>query len=73
MRSLSCLLIVVLFGACSSNESPTRTLNQSERMEQPDLLPSAATPKWAERANIYEVNIRQYTPSGTIAAFEKHL
>ncbi|NRA52124.1 MAG: alpha-amylase [Phaeodactylibacter sp.] len=42
-------------------------------MEQPDLLPSAATPKWAERANIYEVNIRQYTPSGTLAAFEKHL
>lgn len=28
---------------------------------------------WAARANIYEVNIRQYTPEGTFKAFEKHL
>lgn len=30
-------------------------------------------PDWASRANIYEVNIRQYTPEGTFRAFEKHL
>lgn len=30
-------------------------------------------PKWAYNKNIYEVNIRQYTPEGTFAAFEKHL
>lgn len=30
-------------------------------------------PKWADNKNIYEVNIRQYTPEGTFAAFEKHL
>jgi glycosidase len=28
---------------------------------------------WTRNANIYEVNVRQYTPEGTIAAFEKHL
>jgi glycosidase len=28
---------------------------------------------WTRNANIYEVNIRQYTPEGTITAFEKHL
>lgn len=28
---------------------------------------------WTRDANIYEVNIRQYTPEGTIAAFEHHL
>ena len=28
---------------------------------------------WTARANIYEVNIRQYTPEGTFRAFEKHL
>jgi glycosidase len=28
---------------------------------------------WARNANIYEVNIRQFTPEGTIPAFEKHL
>ena len=28
---------------------------------------------WARNANIYEVNIRQFTPEGTISAFQKHL
>ncbi len=30
-------------------------------------------PEWAKNANIYEVNIRQYTPEGTFSAFIKHL
>lgn len=29
--------------------------------------------EWANGANIYEVNVRQYTSKGTFAAFEKHL
>ncbi len=28
---------------------------------------------WSHTTNIYEVNIRQYTPEGTFAAFQKHL
>ncbi len=28
---------------------------------------------WSKNANIYEVNIRQYTPEGTFNAFRKHL
>ena len=28
---------------------------------------------WAHTATLYEVNIRQYTPEGNFAAFEKHL
>ncbi|MBC7651530.1 MAG: 1,4-alpha-glucan branching protein, partial [Deinococcales bacterium] len=28
---------------------------------------------WAIGSNIYEVNVRQYTPEGTFAAFAKHL
>ncbi len=31
------------------------------------------TVAWAKGSNIYEVNIRQYTPEGTFAAFAKHL
>jgi glycosidase len=31
------------------------------------------TIQWAKDATIYEVNIRQYTPEGTFAAFQKHL
>ena len=30
-------------------------------------------PDWTRNANLYEVSIRQYTPEGTFAAFERHL
>ena len=30
-------------------------------------------PSWSRNAVIYEVNVRQYTPEGTFAAFEEHL
>ena len=30
-------------------------------------------PEWSKNAVIYEVNVRQYTDSGTFKAFEKHL
>jgi alpha-amylase len=30
-------------------------------------------PAWINQGNIYEVNVRQYTPEGTFKAFEKHL
>jgi glycosidase len=36
-------------------------------MSTPALVP------WAIGANVYEVNIRQYTPEGTFQAFSKHL
>ena len=30
-------------------------------------------PDWAKNAVLYEVNVRQYTPEGTFAAFSEHL
>src|ERR1700741_2658589 len=30
-------------------------------------------PSWIMQGNIYEVNVRQYTPEGTFNAFAKHL
>ena len=30
-------------------------------------------PAWTANATIYEVNVRQYTPEGTFAAFQQHL
>ena len=35
--------------------------------------PTLAHPEWSKKSVIYEVNVRQYTPEGTFAAFEKHL
>jgi alpha-amylase len=34
---------------------------------------SVAHPAWTRGAAIYEVNVRQYTPEGTLAAFQRHL
>ena len=36
-------------------------------------VPSIAHPAWSRSATIYEVNVRQYTPEGTFAAFQRHL
>jgi 1,4-alpha-glucan branching enzyme len=36
-------------------------------MQQYNVLP------WVQTTNIYEVNVRQYTPEGTFKAFSKHL
>ena len=33
----------------------------------------AVHPEWMMQGNIYEVNVRQYTPEGTFTAFAKHL
>ena len=37
------------------------------------IMANFTTIDWANGSNIYEVNIRQYTPEGTFAAFAKHL
>ena len=34
---------------------------------------SAAHPAWSRTATIYEVNVRQYTPEGTLGALRRHL
>jgi glycosidase len=39
----------------------------------PDLLPSVRHPEWSRSAAIYEVNVRQFTGEGTLAAFDREL
>ena len=51
-----------------SCKSPT----ENKEMEQKETTPFGL-PEWAKSANIYEVNIRQYTPEGTFKAFKRHL
>lgn len=36
-------------------------------------LSQVKVPEWTKNATIYEVNIRQFTPEGTFAAFQTHL
>ncbi len=42
----------------------------SKKMENNEISRHVA---WSLHANIYEVNIRQYTPQGTFKAFQQHL
>ncbi len=59
------LLMVLLMGflmSCGQNLTKNVENNQTNRHVT-----------WSRHANIYEVNIRQYTPEGTFRAFEKHL
>ena len=37
------------------------------------VFSQTAHPAWSGQSNIYEVNLRQYSPSGSIKDFEKHL
>jgi alpha-amylase len=45
-------------------ESDTKALSSENRV---------TLPEWSHAANIYEVNIRQYTPEGTFDALREHL
>ncbi len=61
LLSLS-LVIVFAFSACNS---PNKKQSSNElTMVHAD---------WTKNVNIYEVNIRQYTPEGTLNAFMEHL
>lgn len=46
--------------------------NQNNKMQHPEIS-LVKHPGWSIHANIYEVNIRQYTPKGTIKDFEANL
>jgi len=59
------LSVVVLLGACKQSSETTDISTEQ--------VHKFALPAWAKNANIYEVNVRQYTPEGTFNAFATHL
>jgi glycosidase len=60
------VVLLLFFIACSGQkkEAPVKK-----------ALPQSFVvhPEWSRNANIYEVNIRQYTPEGTFEAFAEHI
>ena len=69
-KSLSSLLGLPLLAlACSFCQSPGTTTEATT--QEPALIDGH--PAWIMQGNIYEVNVRQYTPEGTLNAFGKHL
>jgi len=61
------LLLLSIIGVMASCKPKT---TQTEPMTKTDTL---IHPEWSKHSNIYEVNIRQYTPEGTINAFIPHI
>ena len=62
--TLSLILMASLFMSCQ-NSPKAKTVSEEAKAEKPI--------EWSRNANIYEVNIRQYTPEGTLNAFAKHM
>jgi glycosidase len=61
--ALACLL--------ASSVAPAPLAAQSARPASASV--STTPPAWSRRAVIYEVNVRQFTPEGTLAALQRHL
>ncbi|HUX53854.1 MAG TPA: alpha-amylase family glycosyl hydrolase [Williamwhitmania sp.] len=55
------LATFVLFSSCNTGNN------------QPAQKFQVAHPEWSYNATIYEVNLRQYTPSGTLTEFKSHI
>ena len=49
--------------------------NEKNMTDKPTAITTSefTLPEWAKKSVIYEVNIRQYTPEGTINAFSDHI
>ncbi len=67
LNALFPILIVIIAGftSCSRKMITTQNPRANGSMQQ--------HPAWSAQSNIYEVNLRQYSPQGTIKEFEKHL
>ncbi len=65
------LISLYLFAACnmSPKQKKTEDSNKSQKTEKQVY----AAPDWTKNANIYEVNLRQYTEEGTLQAFANEL
>lgn len=63
-RGLLILLIMLALFSQNCNKSESAGSKTAEK---------ATHPEWSKNANIYEVNIRQYTPEGTLNAFKQHV
>jgi alpha-amylase len=60
-------LSVLLFSSCTTTRKVVTMAPAS------DNAIINGHPAWINQGNIYEVNVRQYTPEGTFKAFEGHL
>jgi len=74
MKSKIILIQIIIFAlltGCNNLQSSKKSQETGKSKKAPESF--VKHPQWSKNANIYEVNIRQYTKEGTFKAFEKHL
>ncbi|MCH5233146.1 MAG: alpha-amylase [Muribaculaceae bacterium] len=60
-------LLLLSLGSCKTKA------NNAETDERDSTYTQVKHPEWSRNAVIYEVNLRQYTPEGTVTAFQQYL
>ncbi len=68
--TLSLLLIASLLTSC---QNTPKAKKEADAKHEKSCCSHSMHLDWTRNANIYEVNIRQYTPEGTINAFAEHM
>jgi len=61
---------MVLMTSCKEKSLQQKTTSLPDK---PDSVTTFKPAPWVATSNVYEVNIRQYTPEGTFKAFTEHL
>ena len=68
------LLAIIFINACNQADNRSSDTDNNEVMTATtETYEKPRVPEWHKNANIYEVNLRQYTPEGTYKAFTEHL
>lgn len=68
MKKITRLVLIFIAFNLGCSEKGTIPENKNQEITSGSFLP-----EWVKNANIYEVNLRQYSPEGTINAFSDHL
>lgn len=67
------LILALVAWGCNSQNSKDESDEAADSAANQVLVSHVNHPDWSKNANIYEVNLRQYTSQGTINAFVEHL
>jgi len=66
-------LTSILFASCKDSSKDTKEVDTKDSLKVSENFTIHDYPSRTDKSNIYEVNVRQYTPEGTFQAFENHL
>jgi alpha-amylase len=67
---ITILTVFGLFSCKSTQKLPENTKNNAPMIK---VQNEPTQPDWAASANLYEINVRQFSPEGTLAGVEKQL